>query len=311
MSTRTDSERAASAHMKRRYRRLKGMGLWQDPYVPSEPVRQHLRRINQETGMPYRVIAEKVGLPHDSSLQGLLWGKGKYGPSDKVSRQTAELVLAYWPTLKDLPDATLVDITGTRRRIQALAVLGWSQNWIARQIGMREDGFRKAVGKDRVTAKLARSVAAVYDAWWNQDPLEHGLASNPVATTRGMARRAGWHGPLAWDDDRIDDPNAVPVTDAVAPVVSEGGNVADRWLHGESVILGPDDRKQVLQHLFEWTNDTPEEIAAQLEISVDAMWQIWSRIKKKARQEGRTEPWRRVYVPRERDMNQNQMEEAA
>ena len=311
MTTRTPSQTSVSAYKAKQRRRLKGMGLWQDPFVPSEPVRQHLRKIHEATGMPFYAISEKIGLPHGSSLQPLLWGRGKHGPSEKVSRETAELVLAYWPSMDDLPDTTLIDATGTVRRVEALAVQGWSRNWVGRQVGMREDNFRKALSKSKVTVGLARRVVAVYDQWWNQDPLDHGLALNPVSRTRHAAQRAGFYGPLAWDDDTIDNPNAMPMTDAMRPAVTDGANVADRWLMGESVILGPEDRKKVVQYLMEWTNDTPEEIAAQLEISLDALWQMWSRIKKKSRMEGRTEPWRRVYVPRERDLMQNEMEEAA
>lgn len=305
------SARSVGAYKQSRRRRLKATGQWQNPLVEAEPVRQHVRRIHAETGMPFHAIGERIGLPHESSLQCLLWGRAPHGPSERISRQTAELVMAFWPTLDDFPDGSLIDGTGTRRRVEALAVQGWSRNWVGRQIGIRPENFCAALLKGRVTARLARSVVAVYDQWWNQDPLDHGLNRNPVARTRAGARRAGWHGPLAWDDDTIDDPQAVPQTDALQPIVTEGENIADRWLLGESVILGLEDRRRVVQHLFEWTNDTPEEIAARLEMSLDAVWQAWGRIKKKAREEGRTEPWRRVYVPRERSLKQNDMEEVA
>ena len=310
MSTLTDSQRRARAHSRRRVRRLKGMGLWQDPYVPAEPVRQHLHKIHDQTGMPYRAIAKKIGLPHDSSLQALLWGKGEHGPSKTVSRETAQLVMAYWPTMDDLPPTTLVDATGTRRRVQALAVRGWSRNWLARQIGMHEDAFRKALGRKQVTAGLARRVAATYDEWWNQDPLDHGCALNPVSIVRSGAQRAGWHGPLAWDDDTIDNPSAVPMTDAVPLAATEGGNVAARWLMGESVVLDREARREVLAHLFEWTNDTTAEIAARLDMSPEAAERQWGRMKARAAAEDRR-LWRRVYVPRERTLDQDEMEEAA
>jgi hypothetical protein len=310
MSTQTDSQRKARAHNSRRNRRLKGMGLWQDPYVPSEPVRQHLHKIHEQTGMPFYAISQKIGLPHESSLQNLLWGKGGSGPSKTVSRETAELVMAYWPSMDDLPPTTLIDATGTRRRVEALAVRGWSRNWVARQIGMTQDAFRKATGRAQVTVGLARLVAAAYDEWWDQDPLDHGYALNPVAITRAGARRAGWHGPLAWDDDTIDNPSAMPVTDALQPSVTEGGDVAARWLMGESVVLDRTARREVLAHLFEWTNDTTAEIAARLEMTPEAADRQWHRMKERAAAEGRR-LWRRVYVPRERNMNQTEMEEAA
>ncbi|MGW4270804.1 hypothetical protein ACWEGQ_00200 [Streptomyces seoulensis] len=277
--------------------------------MDAEPVREHLRKINA-TGMSYRAIGEKLGLPHDSSLQPLLWGRGKWGPVQKVRRETAALVLAFWPTLADFQDDALIDATGTRRRIQALAVRGWSRNSIARHIGMREDNFRDAVKQSRVTARLARRVAAAYDELWDKDPLDSGMSRNAVARVRGAAERSGWVGPLAWDDDTIDDLRAVPQTDAFEPVATEGGNVAARWLMGEAVILGRDDRREVLQRLFEWTNDTPEDIAARLDMTPEAASRAWERIKEKAAADGRR-VWRRAYVPRERTLKRNEMEEAA
>lgn len=309
MSTRTPSQKAAGAYMQIRRRRLQALGQWQ-PYVEAEPVRQHLRKVNA-TGMPYAAIAERLGLPQSNSLQHVLWGRGTPEPGQKINRETAELVLSFWPSLEDFPDAALIDATGTRRRVEALSVRGWARHLIASRLGVDVKYFRKAVGRQRVTARIARGVAEAYDAWWDQDPLEHGVPWASVSRVQADAVRGGFHGPLVWDDDTIDDPTAVPVMDAVQPIATEGGNVADRWLHGESVILGPEDRRQVLQHLFEWTHDSPEEIAARLEMSLAAVWQTWSRIKKQARMEGRREPWRRVYVPRERDLKQTQMEEAA
>ncbi|CAK7288608.1 hypothetical protein [Streptomyces misionensis] len=309
MSTRTPSMRAAHNHMQARRRRLKAIGQWEDPYVPAEPVRSHLRAINA-TGMSFRAIADRVGLPHDSSLQPLMWGRGKWGPAEKVKRETAELVLAYWPTLHDFQDDALIDVTGTQRRVQALAVRGWSRNEIARRIRMREDNFRKAISKDRVTAYLARQVAAVYDELWNQDPVDHGISRNAVARIRANAERSGWHGPLAWDDETLDEPAAVPVTDAVEPIASEGENLAARWLLGESVVLTSEARKEVVAHLFEWTNDTTEEIAEKVGMTPAAAEASWHRMKRQARLEGRR-MWRRVYVPRERTLKQNEMEEAA
>jgi len=314
MSARTSSQcrpgptNPANARWQAHRRRLIAYGRWQ-PFVDAEPVREHLRKVMAE-GMPLTGICERLNLPHTSSLQHLMYGRGPYGPGHQVRRETAELILAYWPSLDDFPDGSRIDPTGTRRRVQALGVHGWPRHWMARQIGMSESPFKRALNKERVTARIARAVAGLYDEWWNRDPLEYGLLPKSVARVKADAARAGWHGPLAWDDDTIDDPAAVPQTDAPLPVATEGGNVAARWLLGESVILGRDDRREVLQHLFEWTNDTTEEIAVRLDMSPVAAAQQWERIKKRARGEGRR-VWRRVYVPRERDLTRNEMGEAA
>ncbi|MFM9780402.1 hypothetical protein [Streptomyces scabiei] len=308
MSRRSPSQQAAATHMQARRRRLKALGQWQ-PYVDAGPAREHLKKINA-TGMPVAAVCERLGLPHASSLQPLLWGRGSYGPAEKVRRETAELVLSYWPRLEDFPDSALIDATGTRRRVQALAVRGWSRNWIGQQVGMRPEHFRKAITRDRVTAALARSVAAVYDARWNQDPTDHGISLNAASRVRADAARSGCHSALAWDDDTIDDPSAVPLTDACEPAATEGGNLAARWLMGESVILDLQARKEVLAHLYEWTNDTPQEIADKLGMTFAAADRAWERMKEKAARDGRR-LWRRVYVARDRDLKKNEMEEAA
>lgn len=300
----------ASARWQVRRRQLIRSGQW-EPFVAAEPVREHLRKVNA-TGMPYRAICARLGFEHDSALQHLLWGRGEYGPGQLVRRETAELVLSYWPSLKDFPEGARIEATGTRRRIEALAVRGWSRRVVADRIGLEVTHFRKALARERVTVRLARQVAAVYDAWWNQDPLEHGVSLQSVARTRSDAARSGFYSPLAWDDDTIDDPNAVPQIDAAPAVYTEGEDVAARFLMGESVVLDDAGRREVITHLMEWTQHTPAEIADRLEMSPDAVSRSWERIKRKARDEGRKAPWRRVYVPlRDMDLTQDELRSVA
>ncbi|WP_331731862.1 hypothetical protein OG298_45275 (plasmid) [Streptomyces sp. NBC_01005] len=302
--------RLASARWQVRRRRLVSAGQW-EPFVDAEPVREHLRQVNA-AGMPYRAICERLGLAHESSLQHLMWGRGEHGPGRQVRCETAELVLSYWPSMEDFPDAARIDATGTRRRIQALAVRGWPRHVMAKRIGMDESNFRKAVNRDRITARLARQVAAVYDALWDQDPLEHGVPLNAVSRVRADAARLGFWSALAWDDDTIDDPSAVPQTDAVPTGCTEGENVVARFLMGESVVLDKTGRREAIAHLMEWTQDTPEEIGARLDMTGESVSRAWERIKRKARDEGRKAPWRRVYVPlRDVDLSRDDMRSAA
>ena len=310
MSADNIAVREAKARWQRNRRKSMATGDWQ-PFVDAGPVREHLRRVNA-AGMPYMAISERLGLAQNSSLQHLMWGRGEYGPGQQVRRETAELVLAYWPTLGDFPDGSRIDATGTRRRIQALAVRGWPRHWMADQVGLREDHFRRVAGRGRVTARLARQVAELYDAWWDQDPLEHGVPLRSVARVRADAVRLGLCGPLAWDDDTIDDPQAFPQTDAIAPTFTDGDNVVDRFLMGESVILDAEGRREAIRHFMEWTGMTPEEIGVRLEMSGDTVSRSWERIKARARKSGGPVPWRRVYVPmRDKDMSRDEMGSAA
>lgn len=303
----TEAQRRANARWNANRRRLKAQGLWQ-PFVDAAPVRDRVRVLNG-AGMPNGALTKRLDLPWGSLDHLVCQRNGEY--SREVRTETAEALMNYWPVLDDFPPRSLIDGTGTRRRFEALMTLGWTQVAVAARIGVSNRSLSRALAKQRVTAELARQVRQVYDAVWMRQPRLDEVTAAGAHAARTHAQAHGLHGPLAWDDDTIDDPKTLPATDAVQPAVTEGENVADRWLHGESVVLGPEDRKQVLQHLFEWTNDSPEQIAARLEMTLDAVWQTWSRLKKKARDEGRREPWRRVYVPRERDLKQDELEEAA
>lgn len=261
--------------------------------------------------MPEKAVARRLGLPH-GTFSNVMRGTNGLPPGSKIRRETAEIVLAYWPSLADFPDISSIDSTGTYRRVQALATLGWARARLAVELEMSVANFKARLrGRGgRVSARFARMVASLYDRLWDQRPESHGVPGWIADRVRRCAAEDGWSGPLAWDDDTIDDPSAVPQTDAVQPVATEGGNVSDRWLMGESVILGRIDRREVLAHLYEWTNDTTAEIAARLEMSPEAAERQWERLKERAAGDGRR-LWRRVYVPRERDLKQTEMEEAA
>lgn len=308
MSTRTPTERAARRHAQNRRRRLRATGAWQDPQVNAEPVRAHVF-VLREAGMTEKALLRRLGLP-ESALKNMMRGANGRPPGKTVARETAEAVLGFWPKLEDFPDTASIDATGTLRRVQALETRGWSKRRQAADLGLLQQNFKTVLRGARVSAQMARRVAALYDRLWTENPEDHGVAPYVADRVRRHADANGYFGPLAWDDETIDDPMAIPFTDVTQPVVTEGGNLANRWLMGESVILGPRDRKEVLAHLFEWTNDTTAEIAARLEMTPTAAERQWERMKERAQLEGRR-LWRRVYVPRERTLNQNEMEEAA
>jgi lambda repressor-like predicted transcriptional regulator len=304
MSTQTAIQRAAYNRWCRRRRQLIAAGQW-EPFVDAEPVRQRIRAINQ-AGMSTSVLTEKLGLP-PTALDHVMWKRHGVA-SALVRRETAEAVMSYWPSLDDFPAYALIDATGTRRRIEALFTLGWTQRYLSGRSGVSERSFSRALAKPRVTADLARKVASLYDELWKRPPYEPEIAAVAAHRMRLHAAAMGYVGPLAWDDDTIDDPSALPQTDADRPEESEGGSVAARWLMGEAVVLGREDRREVLQHLFEWTNLTVEEIAARLDMTQEAAERQWHRIKQKAQADGRR-VWRRVYMPR--DLRQNEMGEVA
>lgn len=114
-------------------------------------------------------------------------------------------VLRRWP-------ARMVNPVGARRRVEALAWVGWSQVRLAALLGMDETNLSRIIRKEnRITAGNAAKIAALYDRLWDTQPPAdtHGQRIS-VSKTRNDARRQGWAPPLAWDEGTIDDPAATP-----------------------------------------------------------------------------------------------------
>lgn len=103
----------------------------------------------------------------------------------------------------------VIDATGTRRRLQALAALGWGTMTLAAMTGIHPRYLPdlRAGRVERVTPQTAVKVREAYSRLCMKVP----TAGTPQSRgqTRARARRNGWAGPLAWDN--IDDPNEAPV----------------------------------------------------------------------------------------------------
>ena len=106
----------------------------------------------------------------------------------------------------------LTDATGTRRRIQALMRCGWSMSLLATRLGQPRQVLRaKLHVRGRVTPATAAAVRALYDELWDRPPPAGTRFERRAATmARRYATERGWVPPLAWDEDAIDDPAAVP-----------------------------------------------------------------------------------------------------
>jgi transcriptional regulator with XRE-family HTH domain len=206
---------AASTYNTQRERAI-AYGRW-TPYVDAAPVREHIRTL-QGCGVGLRTIAAAAGVDR-KRLQAILNGRPGRGtpPQPKVRPATAAAILAVEPALDLLPAKTVIDGGGTRRRLQALVTLGWSQAKLADRLGWTPTNLGTLLRGDRTTAATARKVRALYDELWNQAPPEATHREKIAASrARNHAQKLGWAPPLAWDDDDIDDPSAVPNVGAKA-----------------------------------------------------------------------------------------------
>lgn len=98
-----------------------------------------------------------------------------------------------------------IDATGTQRRIRALMALGWTSRHIADLCGWTSAEAVTEINKDRrfVYLATAEKIADAYERLC--------MTPGPSPQTKARAARKGWPPPLAWDDDRIDDPTYHPI----------------------------------------------------------------------------------------------------
>lgn len=189
-------------------------------YVPAGPARAHVEAL-QAQGMGWKRIAARAGI-NDSVMWKLIYGdpSRNMAPSKRIRPTTEAAILG--ATL-DLADRIGIPGTGTRRRLQGLVAVGWSQSKIAVRLGMTAANFGKVIhGPGHVRVATAKAVAQLYDELWNTQPPRAGHRDK-IAYSRSVryATLAGWVTPMAWDDDAIDNPDALP--DLGEKVNSQGG----------------------------------------------------------------------------------------
>lgn len=98
------------------------------------------------------------------------------------------------------------NITGTRRRIRALAALGWTMQHIGAAAGMTKAAVTIVSNSPRkyIYTATATKIMTAYEKLSG--------TPGPSPWARARAYKYGWAPPLAWDDDTIDDPSARPQT---------------------------------------------------------------------------------------------------
>lgn len=132
----------------------------------------------------------------------------------QVTPATAAAIMATEPEPLSAQQHGWVDGTGTRRRLRALAVLGWPTSELARRLENSQSGVRRLMEDGHLCSSRSRArVIALYDELWDQQP----APTKEARVTRRRASARGWWPGLAWDDDTIDDPSAAPANPAPGP----------------------------------------------------------------------------------------------
>ena len=258
---------AANTAYEANRRRQEAYGRWA-PYVDADTARRHVQGLVAQ-GMGLKRISVVSGVPQ-SALSKLLYGQRRAGgtraPSTRIRPQTETKLLG---TQVDLAAGARVPAVGTVRRLQALVVVGYSINNLARRVGREPRSVGALIhGQVETTRATADAVRALYDELSMKPPTtadDHSRIS--VSRARNYAKAHGWPSPLAWDDDALDHPAALPqispeaaadhLGQAAGDDVDDVDEVAiERRIHGDKgVRLTPAEAAEVITRMraADWT----------------------------------------------------------
>nr|WP_237694812.1 hypothetical protein [Streptomyces sp. SID5468] len=185
---------------------------------------------------------------------------------------------------------------GTRRRLAALMWKGWPPSAMADALGWQSAYIDWVLEGESTTRPITvfdrLKAATLYDHWWNACPEDHGVPGNVAHATRRTAVERGYASPLAWDDDRIEDPRARAQhgwQGGESRIVDHAAVI--RALEGERVPLHLWDRAAAIEYGTRRRRMDRSAIALALGMKPQSVGRSWERIKAAAKARGETWPY--------------------
>lgn len=235
--------------------------------VDPAPARAHLQYL--QARMSLSAIADVIG-SSASHLQNIV-----DGAHPVMLRGLASRILA---VTVDTPIGThWVDATGSRRRIQALAVIGYSFERVASMVdgcggfNLREIAYGH---RTRVRFDNEQQIKAVYDRLTRTGkpytPSTHHERQGSARIVK-RAKDSGWVSALAWEDGTIDDPAAQPTgvaTSADQPAVLDESRIQRRINGDQAVKLHKGESAEIVRRMLA-ARVTPREINRRTGIKVE------------------------------------------
>lgn len=214
--------------------RLRGISR----YIDAAPTRHHIQHL-QAAGASLRAIAEKAGMSVGAVSKIALGQPHIRRPSAARIQQVTPAAIFDRRRAGDY-----VPAVGARRRIEALQAIGHSSSTIAEAMGPAVTGAAVCHIKNQPGERISRDtydrVVCAYSLLW-----DHPGTSRH---TLNAARRLGFASPLAWDDDSLDDPAAVPMLGRDDQDVVDEVAVR-RAMGGERLRLTQTERVEVVRRL--------------------------------------------------------------
>lgn len=216
--------REASCAAERARSRAKAFGRYDSGRVDAQPVRERLQEL-MAYGIGLKRIARLAGVSN-ATLGKILYGDASRNmpPRARVERHVHDRVMAVEATMENLGRTVCVDGLGTRRRLQALVYIGYSQSYLAGRVGMSPGNFARTIAeparrnwRNDVHAETARVVSALYLELQNKPRVGTDQRSRiSVSRAKRHARVNGWLPPAAWDEELMDDLTHKGYPEAVA-----------------------------------------------------------------------------------------------
>lgn len=183
-------------------RSAKRDGSWYPNLVPSGPIAEYIVALHNY-GMSVDAMASVSGVA-TSIICRLVWPEGDVTKL-RIRRDNAEALMAIRCGDRRIPGNLLVPAVGTRRRVEALARIGWGKKQIGDRLGVTAQAISCCIGlrKRGVTAARAHEVADLYS--------DLSARVGPSRLAERNAEAHGWPAPWQWDGVDIDDPQANPL----------------------------------------------------------------------------------------------------
>lgn len=210
----------------RRYRKRRHLNLEQGKsrLVDAGPVKRHLIAAKL-AGVSVKEIARAANVGPSVAQEAY------HGQHARISAETAARILAVDIASIRANGWSLVDATGSIRRVRALSSLGWTGRDIATGLRIsRPTVTRLLAGTFEVASGVRDAVTVGYRRMLTQaPPARTSRQRTDSAMTRRRAAEKGWVGPLAWEDiDNDEQPlelepwEAGPVIDTIRDLEHQG-----------------------------------------------------------------------------------------
>lgn len=173
------------------------------------PVQEHIARL-MDAGWRFQDI-EKV-----SGVSCPTISRIRRGAVKKITVESADAILGTTHAMRHrVNPGPFVEARGVRRRLQALAAVGWAHAELMRRIGRSPAQASWFLRTRTVTPENHRLISALYDDLWDKKPpTRTAMERRTYDRVRAHAKQMGWHSPLDWDDiDNDPEPPKVEVDD--------------------------------------------------------------------------------------------------